>query len=127
MRTFIAGVLALWAGVAQAETTGYDLYQDCSGSSGIYGEAFCLGYISGIWAMDERTCAPAGGVQRGVLEKVYMTWANRHPQMLSLSANTAVQAAIIEAYPCSTAPNPQPRVSKIPSYRGSDQLMPPSR
>jgi hypothetical protein len=27
MRTFIAGVLALWAGAAQGATTGYDLYR----------------------------------------------------------------------------------------------------
>ena len=118
----------LFACVASAadHATGYDLYLDCTGQHGTYAEGFCLGFVSGVFTMtgpDEGVCGP-NTLQQGVMERIFINWANRHPERLNLSRGISVHLAFMEAYPC-PVPSPQPRVSKIPPYKAPDQLMPP--
>ena len=44
-------------------------------------------------------CAPRE-VSAGQLNKVWVKWANSHPEMLHLSATSLVMTAFAEAFPC---------------------------
>jgi hypothetical protein len=123
MRTLTAGTLALWAttAVVQAEateTTAYELYSNCTSGSAFY-RGYCLGFVAGVFKSEG-----CGLVHKGQVEMAFEYWARGHPGLLQMSEFDAVKLAIDEAF-CQKPTTPQPRVSKLPTYRGPDQLMPP--
>jgi hypothetical protein len=88
--------------VADDAPTGYDLFRQCSGELGVTNEAFCRGFVAGMFALGGSVpshCAMRN-VQVGHLQMIYKRWAEQHPDKLNLSSTQAVELALSEAFPC---------------------------
>lgn len=120
-RSFGAGIAIVLVslpthGVAE-ETRTEQLVWECEGRqpSSDYpalGLIHCAGYVSGILDMhaimaDPRLaggkpqfCLPASGISNDQAIKVFLMWANEHPEDLHKSARFSLMIALREAFPC---------------------------
>ena len=74
------------------------------------GMAICVGYINGF--VDAQVlfgrfapkaaaiCLPAQGVTGDQVRRVFMDWANRHPNNLHESLRVSLWVSLTEAFPC---------------------------
>jgi hypothetical protein len=104
-----------WADRAAAEEKRTEeLARECRGEppAGDLGLMFCIGYLSGLTDMhalmsDARLgggrsqyCIPETGISNEQAMKVFLKWADDHPEQLHKSARISVLIAFREAFPC---------------------------
>lgn len=95
-----------------------DLAERCRdpiGSADAFGSGFCLGFIRGARDMafllddvtpeEHRSCVP-DGVTTGQLAKVFVRWADSHPEQLHVPAVVGVHRSTIAAFPCKPKAKP---------------------
>jgi hypothetical protein len=101
---------------SEAEITRTEqLVWECSGQvpaeAPQLGQVHCAGYISGLLDMYALMsspkfggkaiyCIPAEGISNDQAAKVFMKWANEHPEQLNESARMSFLIALHEAFPC---------------------------
>jgi hypothetical protein len=104
------------ASPAQAQMTGYDLYQKCTASTdtvnGSIGSLTCTAYIVGFMGgLVEAAkvsqlpgygigACPSANVAMGQYELIFQRWGAQHPEWLAHPAHDVLAAAIIAAFPC---------------------------
>ena len=75
----------------------------------IFGVGQCFGFFQGLLDANSLTesilgkpifCLPTGGISAGQAIKIYLKFANDHPEHLHQSARTTAAAAFLTAFPC---------------------------
>jgi hypothetical protein len=126
MRCFVVASAALiWAGLAAAQDVGdvassfrlddgADLVTVCTVSEDEplhdTAKGFCLGYMSGAMQLYRAaTASPdvpnavctTGEVSRAEMRRIFLAWAEDHPELLDEPAIDALLRAAVAAFPCS--------------------------
>ncbi len=99
-------------GTAGGENSAGELAERCRDpirSDDAFGSGFCIGFIRGARDMalildkvipdEHRSCVPEG-VTTGQLAKVFVHWAENHPEQLHVPAVVGVHRSIVAAFPC---------------------------
>lgn len=83
--------------------------RDVLGSDDAFGSGYCLGFIQGVRDLaqimvqvtpkEHLLCIPPQ-VTTGQLSKVFVRWADNHPEQLHIPPVVGVHRSIIAAFPC---------------------------
>lgn len=105
-RLILALSVSLASGNACAEVAGFntgnDLHPYCTGESGRVGEAWCLGYVEGVFDLIAPYLCPGGRVSNHQVRDVVKKHLSDHPADRHRPAAELVVKALREAFPCPT-------------------------
>lgn len=89
--------------------TGNKLYKECtstkSDSTYYQSNAYCTGYVTGVFDHFASSVKPEvlcldGNITAGQSVKIFIAYADKHPELLNRSAELLVQNAIFDAFKC---------------------------
>jgi len=90
----------------ESAETGYEFYNICKDES-LTLQSFCIGYILASYDYLtglEAACSP-GNVVGGQMQKVFIKWADDHPEELHKGRMLSVGLALKDAFPCGAQSN----------------------
>lgn len=116
----VAGTMLTPAAQAGTNTSGYDLYANCTSASSHAENLICIGYLGGageaLIIAGESHGTPEicgyGFLTPGHTELIFKRWAELNPNKLHLPRAITVIAALKAAYPCGA--KAAPRTSSAP-------------
>ena len=72
----------------------------CSQPDGTHGRGFCLAYIHAIALRVEDVCLPNRPDQDRISVLMFLSFTDRHPELLHKHPSVLISQAIAEAFPC---------------------------
>jgi hypothetical protein len=101
---FILLALICGARVATAENTANEIMPGCReliafSHDELWGQPFCLGFLSGLSYASNHGCAPKG-VTQGQIARVVVKYIDSHPERMQEQFGILALEALTSAFPC---------------------------